>query len=244
MGAPQRPALFSTLLRSFPDHPWCTGFFLSHGGFKTDEKEEVVVSCLGSACSWSLLGQSCLNPIVLSAGVPRGAHSALAARSSTGVWGSTVGLSIVILFVWGRMGVGGCASDKDLCTPGSTGTSPAAFPAARRLKRMWASVSVEEDCVLGNATSARSRGEGKVGTTLVHPSSVSLLLKGCATSHSRMLYPQPCTLQGEAERATSVLHHHHLWFAAGEAEWRRGKGWVAGGHCPVPSPGQTCGCSN
>lgn len=44
--------------------------------------------------------------------------------------------------------------------------NPAASPAGKRLKRMWASVRMEEDCVLGNATSARSRGEGWVGTTL------------------------------------------------------------------------------
>lgn len=77
-----------------------------------------------------------------------------------------MGLRTVILFIWGRAGVGGYANEKDLCTPGSTGTSPAASPAARRLKRMWALVSVEEDCVLGNATSPRSRGEGYMGTTL------------------------------------------------------------------------------
>lgn len=43
-----------------------------------------------------------------------------------GVWGSTLGLSIVTLFIWGRVGVGGYANDKDLCTPGSRGMNPAA----------------------------------------------------------------------------------------------------------------------
>lgn len=33
-------------------------------------------------------------------------------------WGVGVhsGLSMVILFIWGRVGVGGCVSGKDLCT--------------------------------------------------------------------------------------------------------------------------------
>lgn len=39
-------------------------------------------------------------------------------------------------------------------------TNPSASPAGRRLKRMWPSVSVEEDYVLGNATSVTSRDEG------------------------------------------------------------------------------------
>lgn len=162
-----------------------------------------------------------------------------------------MGLSTVILFIWGRVGVGGYASDKDLCTPGSTGTSPAAFPAVRRLKRMWASVIVEEDCVLGNATSVRSRGEGYTGTTLHW--SIPLQFLCCWRAVPRVTAGTVCLKSG----APTALHSArsgqkgHINAAPPPIVvccWRhrreKEEGWVAGGHCPVPSPGQTCGCSN
>lgn len=55
MGTPHRPALFCTVFRSFLGPSLVGWSFLTHVGFKADEKEEVVVSCLGSACLWFLL---------------------------------------------------------------------------------------------------------------------------------------------------------------------------------------------
>jgi len=65
-------------------------------------------------------------------------------------------------------------------------------------------------------------------------------------SFEKVACPQPRALQGEPKMAIFMLYHHQSWLAAGEAKWRRErrgkKGWVAGSRCPVPSPGQRCGC--
>lgn len=107
----------------------------------------------------------------------------------------------------------------------------------------------------GESKSVRCRDESQVGTTCIgsfifdFSAAEELCNKSqLAQSFSEVVWPQPCTLQGEAKMVTFMLYHQHLWFAVGEAKGRRKrrrkKGWVVDGRCPVPSPGQTCGCSS
>lgn len=103
--------------------------------------------------------QSCPNPTTLSAEVSGETHSPhdhlQGAALGTGVRGPRPGLGILIPFVWWE---NVAVPWPRACKAGRT--NPSASPAGRRLERMWPSVGVEEDCVLGNATSVTSRDEG------------------------------------------------------------------------------------